>query len=152
MPDYLTQAGSRQFKVPLGSPSCLLFERVENIVAFREARDVDYSVLSARVDAYLVDSYPDGRERLPVIRVAPHLDQPELVSRHTSRVGREGLQISFGCSRPKDALLDGAELYTYLNSQSREGSDEVASPRAAAAPRAAERGRYPSPRLGVATE
>jgi hypothetical protein len=60
-----------------------------------------------------------------------------LVARNASRVGREGLQVGFGRTRPENALLHAAELYKYLNDKSRDGSAEVAQPRAPVATRPA---------------
>src|SRR5436309_8431079 len=91
--DYLAQAGPRQFNVSPGSPTGLLLKCVEDIDTLRKAGDVNHPMFPTRVHANLLGATSHALERLPIIRDAPLLDQPQLVTGYPSGLGREPFQV-----------------------------------------------------------
>ena len=59
-------------------PATPLFERVQRAQGLEKLDDVHDRVFDGGVDTYLPAPRSDGRHRLPVVRVEPLLNSPEL--------------------------------------------------------------------------
>jgi hypothetical protein len=70
-------------------------------------------VLESCVDANLANPETDRGHRLPIVRLKPTLNPPELKSCDLSRIGRETTQIFSGRPEPDHGLLSHVSLYKY---------------------------------------
>jgi hypothetical protein len=77
-------------------------------------------MLEVRVDANLPNAEANSWHGLPVVRLEPTLNTPELKSRHLSRTRGEAPYIVSGCSEPDYGLLRHGLLYKYRHGWSNE--------------------------------
>jgi hypothetical protein len=114
----LAETLAGQLQVPFRSPLRLLLECVKNVDRLIELRDVEDAMLASRTDPNLANSETDRGHRLPIVRLNPTLNPPELKACHLSRVGWETAQILSGRPEPDRGLLRHASLYKYRHARS----------------------------------
>src|SRR5712691_2986022 len=114
--DQQAQALPGEIEVVLRRASRSLLKRVQDVDGLGESRDIEHAMLRARVNADLLDAEPDARHRLPVVRLQPTLDAPELEPCDLPHVVRESPDRLSGVPEPDQRLLAHASAYKNLDS------------------------------------
>ena len=108
MGDQRPIALAREFEVPSrGLPGSLL-ESMQYVNRLRKGRHVHDAVFEVCMNANLPDPRTNAGKRLPVQRLVPLLDAPQLKPRNTPGIRREGPDVTSRGSEPKQGLVDHA--------------------------------------------
>src|SRR5262245_29047239 len=109
------QALPREVEILSSRASCPLFERMQDIDGLGELRDIEHAMLAAGVNADLLHPGPNARHRLPIVRLEPALDPPELEPCNLSDVLAEGPDRVARVPEPRQRLDAHVPIYKYLD-------------------------------------
>jgi hypothetical protein len=92
-----------------------LFERVQDVDALVERRDVEDAMCHASVNANLSDARAHPRHGLPVVGFESPLYSSELKPCHPSGIRRERPEIVTRTPEPQQGLVGHGLIYKYLH-------------------------------------